>query len=778
MRLVKLAIAVLLLLAPMNVFSCGPFFDEVYFSYTVHPDLPLAGFAAGKLGVVQPTYARGYLYVAYQYLNGKSFDAAQQKQLEAFWTGRMRFWPQSDEPTSPSQSYLAAREQYAALVPAPKEIDPNRTTADYMEWQNCTADAFRTAEGTMKARAQAWGAQSAELRQWLEGQDGVFANCGGKSDAPNVAAIPKPVEVPPLLRQDREYQIAASYFYAMKYDDAAAHFQQIAGDPSSPWAKYAPYLRVRALIRKATMGAPEQMTANLTAAEQELDKLLADKSYPLHNDLLRLRGFVAFRLDPEKRLAELAKAISDPRDPNLAQDLTDYLGLVDNAGGPSGLDDDDAMKAKEQETRYSSTASTRQGSDMTDWILTYQRTSVPAVQHAVARWKQTKSPAWLVAAISKAPADSPDATALIEATKQLAPNSPGFATANYHAVRLLAAQKELEAARARLAEAMQSGLPLGAKNLLEVELAMSAPDAAAFLQHAAQRPVAVYADDGDGSELPIRWDEKTGKPKFMPAPKDAELLYETAASFNTRLPLAVWLRAVQGTELPAYVRGDLALAGWTRAVILHDESAKAFATAAIQLRPETKAALQPYLGAAEAEREHAALVAMLDMPGARPFVTLPRRATKLQKIDNYRDNWWCADVGGLLTRNNYSKQERDPGLLERDKEAVAENKRVDPDVAAPAFLSEDEAVAGAAEWKRLHAIGSGPLYLAQQALAWQKAQADDPRVPQALYGAVRANRYSCGEAAADKAADQALAVLRKQYPKSPWLGKALRLHQP
>jgi hypothetical protein len=156
---------------------------------------------------------------------------------------------------------------------------------------------------------------------------------------------------------------------------------------------------------------------------------------------------------------------------------------------------------------------------------------------------------------------------------------------------------------------------------------------------------------------------------------------------------------------------------------------------------------------------------------------LPRRETKLQKIDNYRDNWWCPDVGGLLTRNNYSKQERDPGLLERDKDAAAENKGVDPNVAAPAFLSGDEVAAGAAEWKRLHAIGSGPLYLAQQVLAWQKAQADDARVPQALYGAVRANRYSCGEAAADKAIDQVIAVLRKQYPKSPWLGKALRLHQ-
>ncbi|MDQ3829054.1 MAG: hypothetical protein M3361_07045, partial [Candidatus Tectomicrobia bacterium] len=45
-------------------FGCGPFFEQAIFTYSLHPDLPLASFAQGHLGVLQPTYARSYLYAA------------------------------------------------------------------------------------------------------------------------------------------------------------------------------------------------------------------------------------------------------------------------------------------------------------------------------------------------------------------------------------------------------------------------------------------------------------------------------------------------------------------------------------------------------------------------------------------------------------------------------------------------------------------------------------------------------------------------------------------
>jgi hypothetical protein len=58
------------LLGNRPVYGCGPFVERAIFTYTVHPDLPLTGYAQGQLGILQPTYARSYLYVAYRYLIG------------------------------------------------------------------------------------------------------------------------------------------------------------------------------------------------------------------------------------------------------------------------------------------------------------------------------------------------------------------------------------------------------------------------------------------------------------------------------------------------------------------------------------------------------------------------------------------------------------------------------------------------------------------------------------------------------------------------------------
>ncbi len=54
----------MVLYRPQLLSSCGPFFARAAFIYTVHPDFPLEKFAAGELGVLQPTYARSYLVVA------------------------------------------------------------------------------------------------------------------------------------------------------------------------------------------------------------------------------------------------------------------------------------------------------------------------------------------------------------------------------------------------------------------------------------------------------------------------------------------------------------------------------------------------------------------------------------------------------------------------------------------------------------------------------------------------------------------------------------------
>jgi len=77
------------LLITNSAFACGPFVLETVFVHTVHPDFPLAHFASGRLGMVQPTYARSYLYVAYRYLEGAPFTPDEQKALTELWKDRL-----------------------------------------------------------------------------------------------------------------------------------------------------------------------------------------------------------------------------------------------------------------------------------------------------------------------------------------------------------------------------------------------------------------------------------------------------------------------------------------------------------------------------------------------------------------------------------------------------------------------------------------------------------------------------------------------------------------
>ena len=69
--------------------GCGPFFPQTYFITSRLPDYPLEPYAAGKIGIVLPTYARSYLVVAYRYFNGKPLTPAEQAAALKLWTERL-----------------------------------------------------------------------------------------------------------------------------------------------------------------------------------------------------------------------------------------------------------------------------------------------------------------------------------------------------------------------------------------------------------------------------------------------------------------------------------------------------------------------------------------------------------------------------------------------------------------------------------------------------------------------------------------------------------------
>src|SRR5262249_46672654 len=118
------------------------------------------------------------------------------------------------------------------------------------------------------------------------------------------------------------------------------------------------------------------------------------------------------------------------------------------------------------------------------------------------KWAKTNSIHWLLAAISKADSQSPRLADLISAAAKVPATSPGYATAMYHALRLMIdTGKKDEARRTLDALIANNKLPGSAINqflTLRLKLAQNLDE---FLKYAQRKPVALSYND-DGFELP------------------------------------------------------------------------------------------------------------------------------------------------------------------------------------------------------------------------------------------------------------------------------------
>src|SRR6266851_574445 len=307
-KLLAVSLIAFLMLAPATAIACGPFSLDTIFSFTVHPEYPLESFARGDIGLVQPSYARSYLYVAYRYLSGNSFTAAEQNALVELWHDRLdlRWEPAGSQSV---RRWLDDREKVVGGGEPPKiDVYRNREKPnEYETYLNCQKDAFETAADTLEARAKDWGIKSASLKLWVAAQDQVFANCSEGKHIPD----PLPADADPSGRADRQYQIAAAKFYAADFDQALTAFQAIAADRSSPWRASAPYLIARSFLRKASLGSDEQKIASLTAAEKQLNAIAEDNELKSsHENARRLVNLVRLRLHPKDVVHELAISLT------------------------------------------------------------------------------------------------------------------------------------------------------------------------------------------------------------------------------------------------------------------------------------------------------------------------------------------------------------------------------------------------------------------------------------------------------------------------------------
>src|SRR5690349_24507357 len=73
------------ILPGLPTMACGPEFSPPVLTQESRPDGPPDAYAAGRLGVVLPTYVHSHLVIAYRYLSGKPLSPAEQRQFVALW---------------------------------------------------------------------------------------------------------------------------------------------------------------------------------------------------------------------------------------------------------------------------------------------------------------------------------------------------------------------------------------------------------------------------------------------------------------------------------------------------------------------------------------------------------------------------------------------------------------------------------------------------------------------------------------------------------------------
>ena len=484
--------------------------------FATRPDAPIDRYVEGHLGILQPTYARSHLVVAYRYLSGNAPGDVEREGFRAVLRHRLNEYPDDARPIDPVEQWERLR---TTIRGQQYKWPPDRTKAgadDYDFYTNCGDDAFATASTTLASRMKTFGAANPAVLRWLDAQETVFANCGGTE-----AKIPADdATLPAVLRADRRYQIAAANFYALHYNDARAQFLAIARDAQSPWQKIARLVAARILLRAENLGIPVDERDALARADEELRAILADKSMqPLHDAAWDLLAVTTFRRNPEERVREAVRGITGGEKTSARRvrtNFSDYTLLLDkNVNGDS---------------------------DLSDWIDSFQSAKVA---HAIERWQATKKQHWLVAALTHVKPEDPAVASLVEAAANS--DQPSIV---YHRARLLLAADRDDDARAELDRILARDIPVSARNQLLGERRAVAHTLAEFLRDVPMQPVS----EGDDAIDPA-----TATPQLPP---------EAAAVLNSSMPLKTLQLAAKNESLPAEIRARLQRAVATRATLL------------------------------------------------------------------------------------------------------------------------------------------------------------------------------------------------------------------
>ena len=742
--LVTLAILLCGLMSP--AWATGPLAPEIrFFSRSGQDPVDDLTYFRGQLGILRPTLADNRLYAAYRIMLGGRFSEAQARQLLARCCGP----PETLSDAETSWNELRKRVAGVPPVQDPRYGAYRKRPEDMQLFDvSCFPNAYRNSAATLRARIAEHGAKSPLLRDWVIGQDAVLLNCYEDSSLPEEL----PPNAPAWLKADLAYQIAATYFYRLDYTRAGQLFAEIGRDAASPWQKTARYLVARCAVHAAI----EDKTPKLIAdAQQAIDALATDPQLADYRaEAPKLASLLAFATRPQERARELERALLAPDLPAaLPFDLRDFL-LLERTGA--------------------------RNTDLGAWIYDIdvltagsEEAVAAAKTDALVRWREQRNLPWLVAALMHLSPGDEDVAAAIAASRASEAISPAYYTLAWHRLRLLIGENKQEEARAELDQILDGRpLPEGVENLMRYHRMKLARDLDEFVRFALRRgEFVMYLPDPrtklDATAPPLKSTTrfpydfaamlKWRTELFQPNPRYFDNDARAAMSFVT--PLPIMARVAQSDRLPPNVQRDVALAVWTRAVLLDDaEAANAVAPIVARYFPQYGAGWKTYQSAATPQQKkiEAALL-LLRLPGASPWF-----ASEL----GYP---YMRDVIGLVATRWWEHVDSDKQAAPDAADiTLCDDCALPLQFAPPAFLTSGDRDRARNEVARLRQLPGAPAYLGAIILSWANAQPRDPRVPEALHLVVRATRYGQKDTETSKAA---YLFLHNRYRRNPWTSK-------
>ncbi len=340
--------------------------------------------------------------------------------------------------------------------------------------------------------------------------------------------------------------------------------------------------------------------------------------------------------------------------------------------------------------------------ELTNWIFTFQKGSGDSsLQH----WKSSQSQPWLIAALHQVTAKYAAATELIDAANKIPENSPAFPTAQFESIRLTIESGQTKEAATQLEPLLKKSATFdpSTANAFHAERLKIAESFDVFLENAPR----ISQNEDDTKKTTIAFDA------------------DATRIFNQSLPQSLWRDALNDPKLDLSLRTALEKAHRVRAILLNT-------------------------GAPNFD----AIFWLLHHAESQPSVRTGEftRSTPDGRIDNFRDNWWCAPTSAGETELT--------GLLPR---------LYPPDhLPQAAFLNAAQKYAADQEQRQLQAAGSAPRFLAAAVLHWANSHPGDPRNAEALALAVKTSRFGCPDKNSTPSIHAAFNLLHTRYRQTLW----------